>query len=356
MAKILDISWKFIIKQICFVDKEEYDKKIKEKEENKLRLQGIQELIDDNNLYCIIPYFNFCKSVTRRKLFLEFIERYKNIENLKLIVIEASNNKEEFDLPENIDGVFDHIAIYIKNIIWIKENLINIAINKLPKYWKYCSWVDADLTFLNTNWVNDTIKELDNCDALQLFESAVNLGPTGETFKLDQGFVKQYKTSDREYDRSHKYGYWHPGYGWAINRKLYDKFVAKNSHILPDFAILGSGDHHMSLSFIGCANNSYPDNISDEYKEKIKNYEKVCKKIGISLGYINGTIVHHWHGSLKNRKYVERWQIFIDNNYNPYTDIKYDENGIIELTEEGTKLIEPIVKYFDERKEDSVEL
>ena len=48
--------------------------------------------------------------------------------------------------------------------------------------------------------------------------------------------------------------------------------------------------------------------------------------------------------------------IEIDNNYNPYTDIKYDENGIIELTEEGSKLIEPIVKYFDERKEDSVEL
>lgn len=354
---ILNTVWNFIIKQICFVDKDAYDNKVIESQKHKLRLDSIKKFIDDNNiLYCIIPYFNFVNSKKRKQLFLDFINRYNKIHNLKIFVIEAALINTEFDLPNDIEGIHNYVGIYINNMIWIKENLINIALKQLPSDWNYCVWIDADITFLNNNWVNESINQLQKNDIIQLFESAINLGPTGECFKLDQGFVKQYLTSNKEYDKTHKYGYWHPGYAWGINKNVYNKFVAKNFSPLPDFPILGSGDHHMSLSFIDKADISYPNNISDEYKEKVLNYQKVCKKNGISLGYVNGTIIHHWHGSLKNRKYVERWQILAKNNYNPYTDIKYNHLGIIEFTEEGSRLIQPIIEYFNQRNEDSDEL
>lgn len=343
------------MKQVCFIDKQTYDNTVIDK--YKSRSENIKNMIDNTSiLYCILPYYNFTKSIKRKQLFLDFINKYNKIDNLKLIVIEATLDDTEFDLPENLEGVHNHIALYVKNILWIKENLINIAFKHLPNDWIYCVWVDADITFLNKDWVIESIHKLQSHDIIQVFESAINLGPTGESFKLDQGFVKQYLTSNHEYNKLHKYGFWHPGYAWGINRNMYNKFIAKNYNPLPDFGILGSGDHHMSLCFIGLGDISYPNNISEEYKEKILNYQKVCKKNGISLGYVNGTIIHHWHGSLKNRKYVERWQILAKNNYNPHTDIKYNNIGLIEFTEEGSKLIEPIIEYFNQRNEDSNDL
>lgn len=356
----MNVLYKFIIKQLCFVDKEAYEKKQKEIEENKskniTRFEGIKDIIIKNDvLYCIIPYFNYCKTEKRRKLFLEFIERYKNIDNLKIIVAEACYVDHEFDLPEEIDGIFQHDAYYIKHMIWIKENLIINTMNKLPSDWKYVAWIDADITFLNTNWVNDTINELNKNNIIQLFQSVINLGPNGETIKLDQGFVNKYKTGGKEYNKLHKYGFWHPGYAWAMNRDIYNKFIAKNSKPLIDFGILGSGDHHMSLAYIGLAEISYPNNISDEYKMKVNKYQKISKEIGVSLGFINGTIIHHWHGSLKNRKYVERWKILTSNQFDPDTDIRYT-NNIIEFTEYGKRFIEPIIEYFNGRQEDSADL
>jgi hypothetical protein len=345
----------FLLKQLCFVDKKAYEEQIeKEKHEDLLRIDGIKDIIKKTEiLYCIIPYFNYCKSETRKKLFLEFIERYKHINNLKLIIVEATHIDEEFGLPPNIDGIFQHDAYYVKHMLWIKENLIVNTMNKLPSDWKYVAWIDADITFLNLNWVDDTINELNKNNIIQLFQSVINLGPKGETFKLDQGFVNKYKNDGYEYNKLHKYGFWHPGYAWAMNRNIYNKFIAKNSKPLIDFGILGSGDHHMSLCYIGLAHISYPENISEEYKMKVNKYQTICKDIGVSLGYINCTIIHHWHGSLKNRKYVERWKILTSNKYDPECDIKYT-NGIIELTEYGFRFIDQIVEYFYQRKEDSM--
>jgi hypothetical protein len=35
--------------------------------------------------------------------------------------------------------------------MWIKENLLNIALRNVPKEAKYIAWSDADVTFQKTN-------------------------------------------------------------------------------------------------------------------------------------------------------------------------------------------------------------
>ena len=82
---ILKPIWNFIIKQICFVDKDAYDNKVIESQKHKIRLDSIKKFIDDTNiLYCIVPYFNFVNSKKRKQLFLDFINKY-NMVGLKLI-------------------------------------------------------------------------------------------------------------------------------------------------------------------------------------------------------------------------------------------------------------------------------
>jgi hypothetical protein len=371
MKQILSILWKFIIKQICFVDKKEFDIIQKRKslinKENETRIENLHNYIDsesankNNNeiLYCIVPYFNYLKSINRRQLFIDFLNKYKDIENLNIIIIEGVFTDEVSDLPTNISGIYKYLSITINDVMWIKENLINIAIKYLPSDWEYVAWIDADIQFLNNNWITDTINKLKQSNILQLFQHAINLGPTGETFKLDDGFIYSYKTHISDYNNNcldyylESYTTWHPGYAWAMNRDFYNKSLDYNILPIIDYCIIGSNDHHMATAFIYKSSSSYPEQICQEYKDKIIKYENFCRSINVSFDYINGTIVHYWHGSLKNRKYNDRWNILIDNNYNPSTDIYCNDKGLFKFTKKGEKFNKIIIKYFYERKEDS---
>lgn len=297
-------------------------------------------------LYVVLPYFNYCKYKSRTKLFLDFIKRIYHQHTIRIIVVEGTPKGTPFDLPAFNDNIFLHIKVELPDRVWVKENLINLAIKNLPKEWYYVAWIDADLTFLNEQWVEETIKQLKQVDVVQMFETAANLGPHGETLKLDKGFVYQYLKSGKEYTKTYKYGFWHPGYAWACNRLAYEKMGK-----LVDFGILGSGDHHMALAWIGKVESSHPGNINLDYMMSLKVFQDRCKNI--KLGYVNGTILHHYHGSIADRRYQERWQILTKNEYSPFKDIAYKDNGLLYLTEKGKRLQEPIDDYFKGRKEDS---
>jgi hypothetical protein len=73
----------------------------------------------------------------------------------------------------------------------------------------------------------------------------------------------------------------------------------------------------------------------------------------LSFSWVSGTIVHYWHGSLENRKYRERWDILTKNSFDPLKDIGITKKGLLQLSGEGKRLVEPIANYFLERCEDS---
>jgi hypothetical protein len=132
----------------------------------------------------------------------------------------------------------------------------------------------------------------------------------------------------------------------AITRKAYDKIGG-----LYDKSILGSGDHNMMMCLFGLGIQSVNGFTTDGYKSSVKSYEKNMKTL--RFGYVPGVIRHYFHGSKKNRKYMERWTILVDNKFNPYEHLTYDDKGILIPTEKcPKKLLEDIVNYFRERNED----
>lgn len=299
-------------------------------------------------LYVILPYFNYCYSMSRFKLFIEFVKRYSIDDNIRICIIEGRLKGESYQLPDSHFNVYKHIAISIEDPIWIKENLINMMVSMLPKNWKYIAWIDADITFLNRNWASDTLESLKTNDFVQLFQTAVNMGPNDEAFKIDRSFGFMYKCSGHEWNKVHKYGFWHCGYAWACTRYAYDTVGG-----LIDFGILGSGDHHMSLAIIGKVAMSHPESIHENYKHLLLEFESKCIKNNLQLNYIPGTILHHWHGSLKNRKYQERWLILTKNKYDPTEDVYYNEYGVLGLSESGKRFVPMLKEYFNERNEDA---
>ena len=80
-------------------------------------------------------------------------------------------------------------------------------------------------------------------------------------------------------------------------------------------------------------------------------YQAVSKTLRI--GYVPGVIRHYFHGTKKNRKYTERWQILIKHQYSPIKHLTYNDDGILVPTPECPKdFLDDIMKYFKERKED----
>jgi len=295
----------------------------------------------DCPLYVILPYFNFCGFKRRRDLFIQFVERYVKTPGLKLVVVEAMGPAALGPLQ-----VHEHIRLTSDSRVWLKENLINLGVKALPKDWKYVAWIDADLEFLNQNWVQETIRGLQRADVIQLWRTAVNLGPHGEAIKVDKSFAYMFVGSGTDWTATDKYGFWHPGYAWACTRTAFQKMGG-----LPDWAILGSGDRHLAMSLAGLGQTSCPGTIHENYKMMLKLYERGLKNFKVS--WVDGTIIHYWHGSFTDRKYRERWDILVQNSFDPFEDIGYTDEGLVQLTEKGQRFEKYLDDYFMGRREDS---
>ena len=107
--------------------------------------------------------------------------------------------------------------------------------------------------------------------------------------------------------------------------------------------------------FIGKIEETINLKLTDDYKNFIRQFqERIASKIG-ELGYVNGNIVHYWHGKKADRRYFERWSILIENKYNPHSDIKKDWQGLYTLNTNKPKLKKDIQTYFILRNEDSID-
>jgi hypothetical protein len=302
----------------------------------------------EEKLNVIIVISNPCNYGTRYKLCNEFINRIENEDsdtvNLYVVELVYPSFNNHFHIAQKNNP--NHLRLVCNSPLWHKENMINIGIRKLlPENWKAVAWIDADVEFENTSWATDTLKILNGCrDIVQLFSHAVDMDKKEEAMSIHTSFGYQY-TKHASYN-SGGINFWHPGYAWAITRKAYEKLGG-----LYDLSILGSGDHNMAQALLKNGINSVNHQAHSNYKKSIKDWELKTK--GIRLGYVPGVIRHYFHGDKKNRKYSERWQIIVHHQYDPYTHVKYDENGLLVPTESFPKgMLDDIMNYFIERNED----
>ena len=300
----------------------------------------------EENLNVIIVISNPCQYARRYILAKEFITRMKNENNVELYIVELIYNNQKFIITDSKNK--NHLQLKTNTApLWHKENMINLGIKKLlPKNWKAVAWIDADIEFENTDWALDTLKILNGSkDIIQLFSHAIDMDMNEDAMSIFSSFGFQY-SKNRKYTNNNSINFWHPGFAWACNRKTYDKMGG-----LFENSILGSGDHNMALSIIGKASNSVNKDVNKDYLNDVLSFQNRIKNI--RLGYIPGVIRHYYHGSKKNRKYVERWKILVEHQYDPLIHITNDENGIIIPTSEFPEgLKDDILDYFKQRNED----
>jgi len=297
----------------------------------------------DNTLHVIVVTSNPCQFARRYILAREFLSRMEQEQNVTIYVVELAYNNQHFYVTDKKNP--RHLQIRGQVPLWHKENMINMGVELLPKGWKAMAWIDADIEFENSNWAMDALKVLNGCrDVVQLFSHAVDMDKRMEAMSIFPSFGFQYTKKSRY--GGNGINMWHPGYAWACTRKAYERMGG-----LFEYSILGSGDHNMSFAFIGQQDKSLNGNTTDAYKESLRLFQQ--RVAHLRLGYVPGIIRHHFHGSKKNRKYHERWQILVDNAYDPFMHIMKNKDGLLVPTELcPQKMLDEILAYFAERNED----
>jgi hypothetical protein len=310
-----------------------------------------------NHFWVVAVLNNPCRFKRRIQLFREFISRMKTYD-VNIAIVEVAYGDRNFE-TDDIDAPVK-VQLRTNTVLWQKENMINIGISRLPKDWKYVAWIDTDIDFVNKDWVNETIQQLQHHSVVQLFEDSLDLGPNNEIIKNSKSFMYCYKNNiETAFDKTNSYYYakcknngiyWHPGYAWAATREAIDTVGG-----LFEVGIVGSGDHHMACSLIGDGKQSLAKGLSNDYSAHLLNWEKRALRLHKNVGYVKGTIYHYWHGKKVNRKYKERWAILIENNYEPTHDVHRDWQGLLVFYEGHYKLRDDIVNYFNQRNEDSID-
>lgn len=323
-------------------------------------------------LYVICPIFNPIRFKSRWKHYHRFA-KYMKDSGAILFTVEAAFGERAHAIGDHGAASIEltrgpedsyHITVNLRTPyeLWLKENLVNIGLTRLPANWKYVAWIDGDVAFARPNWVGDTIHQLQHYRLVQMFSTAQDLGPQYQPLLTHRSFVDCYLKGEpilpRGYYGQGKKGpiMWHPGFAWAARREAVDDLGG-----LIDWAVLGAGDNHMAHALIGRVMESCHPHMGKGYRDKLLGWQfRADKYIRKNIGCVSGLLVHYWHGKKKDRRYWDRWQILVKHQFDPNLDLKYDSQGCLQLEDRGDErsisLRDDIMAYFRQRNEDSIDV
>ncbi|MBU0958233.1 MAG: glycosyltransferase [Nanoarchaeota archaeon] len=308
----------------------------------------------------ITTFFNSEKYKTKLENYKKFRESSKK-QGLKLLCVELVFDKDKFSLNKGDADILIQIrGTRKKNLLWQKERLLNIALEKLPSDCDKIAWLDCDIIFQDNKWVDKTSKLLESFNIIQPYSWAVRF-PFGN--KLEKDFDSlRYGVSEGERLYCLSYGlvfhgkevlheeykyHGHTGLAWAARKSIFDKcrFYDK----IP----LAFGDKFMAHSFYGNKNFTGREKHSDFLKkDQDKWTDKISSEIKESIYFSRGIIFHLWHGNHVNRRYGEIDNILNKYNFNPNKDLKIGKNKLLEWSSKKIDFQKEISEYFKERKED----
>jgi hypothetical protein len=321
-----------------------------------------------NNQLCVIAtVFNPASYKSRFDLYKRF-EKHIQSFDVKLITVELVFFDREFEVtqPNNMN----HIQLRTDSVLWFKENLINIGLKRSTEDCKYIAWIDSEIEFINSHWVEDAKRALEKHKIIQLFDSVRVIGPNlksliridlsfgkcnyrSRTFASNLKFFKKVYSESNLYVRRKKM-YCATGYAWAARRHTLLEMGG-----LFDKGILGGADTIMATAFNG---SSIKDNSSfvGEYLEYIREWQvKTGKIVKKNFGYLPNPIKHLWHGSRHNRNYFLRKSIVAspDFPFVPQKHLSYDENGLLRFVPRVRDHFNGLIMtYFSNRTEDGKEI
>lgn len=178
-------------------------------------------------LHIAACFNNPCMWETRRRHFNNFRRHMAESRNVVLHVAELAYGERPFEVT-SAGHPFDH-QFRTRDILWHKENLLNLAIRQFPVGWKYGAIIDGDCMMTRPDWALATIHQLQIYDWVQMYSSYADMAPDHRPLRISPSFA--YRFSKGEIGSAdHRSGKTRDGYGvgttglaWAFRQ---DAFAA----------------------------------------------------------------------------------------------------------------------------------
>ena len=137
------------------------------------------------------------------------------------------------------------------------------------------------------------------------------------------------------------------GVAWAAARETLER------HLLYDAMILGSGDKVMFFAACGRAEDSVRiKRMSRPHAEHYLDWARpFAESVRKRIGYVDGVVLHLWHGDLVHRRYDDRHDGFDEFCFDPYRDLARNGDGVWEWASDKPAMHGFIRRYFEGRKE-----
>lgn len=311
-------------------------------------------------LWAISCYFNPARRRSRLRNYRIFRSRL----TVPLLTVELvlhgvpELTAEDADVLHQIQGGEQHI-------LWQKERLLNLAMERLPADCSAVAWLDSDIVFANPLWPEQAMALLARHQLIQLFDRVVylpqeaSLAPCLEPFLLEAeryywqpGAVSnQLAEQPVTFLKVNQRGFGsmgNPGMAWAAQRSFLKR------HGLYDRAIIGSGDM-LFYAAIFDRRNKVDRQLKDGTAWRC-DYDRWARALRAELctlpSYLSGTIFHCWHGELVDRAYTQRHRAIAPFGFDPSADLKLDGNGCWCWSSDKPQLHACLRDYFDSRLED----
>jgi hypothetical protein len=312
-------------------------------------------------LYVVTPVINSRRFRTRWKLYEDFAKHVSDSGGI-LYTVEVAFGDREFAVTQSDNP--RHLQLRTFHELWLKEQAINLMVQRLPCDWQFVAWVDADCHFARPDWCNETIHTLQNYPIIQMWSQLVDLSPDFEINSHMQSFMDVQLNGARELGYcyggkkilKHKFG--SPGLAWAARREAWNQMGG-----LIDYTILGAGDWYFANAAMGTLDNAVKtrNDLTGPFIQKMLQYQEHLKRaywegrsIVGNVGLMKGLVSHYWHGPRSNRGYNTRGEILMKHNFDPERDLVKDWQGLYQVSNRAPGLRRDIQKYFSQRSEDAI--
>lgn len=246
--------------------------------------------------------------------------------------------------PVPVPSCIPQRAYSTDSFLFYKENLWNLATQLTDA--KKLVFLDADVIFNDTSWLQRTADLLEDFDVVQPFLSAVWLDRGGKASAIKNCAAYAIKMG-----RAPQLGRYHPGFAWAMTREAFEVVGG-----WPDWIVTGNADGAFSFCFHDNKMQRLIDWFADNQDPvvnswRFKDYRRNILGRGLRVNYLrSSSLVHLWHGDPRNRQYITRKDLFIRNDDLTYP-VHYRDDGLIVWDDPKAGNSGP-AKYFKEKLDD----
>lgn len=325
--------------------------------------------LDDKELAVVSCFYNPSGSRRRVANFKRFRQGIEKCE-VRCLAVELAFGSAPFQL----EGGEDTIQLRTIDVMWHKERLLNIGIERLlAEGYQKIAWLDGDIVFHDKDWPQRLSETLDKANLCQVFGKVAIVDTAQDYPLIAPSSVKYFLDRDNLHSQTPNnlpgliqgcLLWAQSGFGWAARadvlrqQLLFDKAIVGGADKL--IFIASVSDNHSGKQFVSqtystvyceqCGHRNRSEAFTESFLEWARAWHAA---VDGKVTYANLQISDMYHGKRQDRNYLGRRELMYRHDYNPDNDVSIDESGCLAWASDNTGLHRDVESYFLSRREDT---